>query len=108
MISSNCSRPRKKLVLVQVVIAATFTFFFAAAVCDAKPKPTPTPTPKPTCPLPADYGIKKTVSPEKPLEAVCHNGMILCLPQSAAQAHIQHGDTDLGPCSKPGNNGPCP
>ena len=74
----------------------------------ATPAPRPTPTPTPSCPLPDNYGVNKTVSPEKPLEAVCHNGKILCLPQSAAQAHIQHGDQDLGPCSKQGNNGPCP
>jgi hypothetical protein len=44
-------------------------------------------------------------SPEQPkcLELVRHNGMPLCVPCPAAAAHIRHGDADLGPCSKPGN-----
>jgi hypothetical protein len=52
--------------------------------------------------------VDKTVTREKPLMAVCHNGKVLCLPAPAAQAHIQHGDTPLGPCNKPGKLGPCP
>jgi hypothetical protein len=126
--------PRKNYFVVRILIAVTLGFFFAAVDGNAakpdKPKPsptpaptatpaptptptpaaTPTPTPTPSCPLPDNYGVKKAgvVTPEKPLQAVCHNGKILCLPQSAANAHIQHGDTPLGPCSKEGNQGPCP
>src|SRR2546430_1579425 len=74
----------------------------------ATPAPRPTPTPTPSCPLPDNYGVNKTVSPEKPLEAVCHNGKILCLPQSAVQAAIQHRDQDLGPCSTQRNHRACP
>ena len=74
----------------------------------ATPAPTPTPTPSPTCPLADTYGLQKVVSPEKPLQAVCHNGMILCVLSKAAEAHISHGDTPLGTCSTQGNFGPCP
>ena len=35
-------------------------------------------------------------------QAVLHNGFILCLPPSAAEAHIRHGDTPQGPCDKHG------
>jgi hypothetical protein len=80
------------------------------------PTATPVPTPKPTatptagvCPLPDNYtGVTgATVTQEKPYEAVCHNGKILCCTRSAAKAHIKHGDTDLGPCNKPGTDGNC-
>lgn len=66
----------------------------------ATPNPSPTPTPIATnspCPLPITYGITAN-SPEKPpknYQSVCHNGMILCLPPSAANAHVQHGDAPL-------------
>jgi hypothetical protein len=115
-------RRRTNRVVGQFLIAVTLAFFFAAVDCNAqkpdKPRPSPTPaptatpaptpTPKPPCPLPDNYGIRKTtITPEKPLQAVCHNGKILCLPQPAANAHIQHGDTPLGPCTKQGNQGPC-
>ena len=124
---------RKSRVVGQLLIVIALGFFFAPVAGNAAkppkptptpaptatptptpaptatPRPTPTPTPTPACPLPDNYGIKKSaVTPEKPLQAVCHNGKILCLPQPAANAHIQHGDTPLGPCSKQGNNGPCP
>jgi hypothetical protein len=73
----------------------------------------------PKCPLPDNYLVSSTStsststdpnSPEKPknLQAVCHNGKILCLPPEAVKAHMQHGDALLGPCTKEGNNGPCP
>jgi hypothetical protein len=61
------------------------------------------------CPLPAsadDGNTSSTQSPEQPkcMELVMHNGMPICLPCPAADAHIRvHGDADLGPCSKPGN-----
>ena len=64
------------------------------------------------CPLPTNYDTAATQSssqsPEKPpcMRAVHHNGMILCLPCPAYDAHIQHGDTDAGPCDKPGNETP--
>ncbi|MEY2495831.1 MAG: hypothetical protein QOJ45_2323 [Verrucomicrobiota bacterium] len=67
---------------------------------------------KPPCPLPANESEASSdpaQSPEHPrcLEKVFHNGMNICLPCPAAEAHIrQHGDTDLGPCTKPGNETP--
>src|SRR5712692_10962102 len=71
----------------------------------ATPAPTATPTPSPYCPLPVHYGLtsSSTNSPEKgpgPLKALCHKGsgvqkIILCLPPSAYNAHIQHGDTPV-------------
>lgn len=107
----------KKRLFVPIVIAALGLFIAAASNAQkpdkdkGKPSPTPAPTATPAatpCPLPENFGVRQAVSPEKPLQAVCHNGKILCVPQSAAQAHIQHGDTPLGPCSKQGNLGPCP
>ena len=73
----------------------------------------PSPTPVPSCPVPENYGMtaSKANSPEKPkpLFAVCHKGKILCVPKNAADAHVAHGDTLLGSCTKPGNTGvPCP
>jgi hypothetical protein len=88
------------------------------------------------CPLSPDYGLNSptsttssssgtttassdtsTQSPEKspgPLKALCHKpgsppNNILCLPPSAYNAHIQHGDTPLPNyvCTKEGNQGPC-
>jgi hypothetical protein len=126
--------PRKNRFILSLLTAAAFALVFAAASNAQKPdkggkprptptpaptatpaptptptpRPTATPTPTPTCPLPENYGVNKTVTREKPLMAVCHNGTILCLPLPAAKAHIQHGDTPLGPCNKPGNQGPCP
>lgn len=65
------------------------------------------------CPLPVDSTSSNTAdssaqSPEHPpcMRAVHHNGMIICLPCPAYDAHIQHGDTDAGPCDKPGNETP--
>jgi hypothetical protein len=126
----NTIPPKNRFVGSILIIAALGYFFAAVAGNAAKPpKPTPTPaatptptqtpappatpaptpTPTPTCPLPENYGVNKNpVSPEKPLQSVCHNGKILCVPEPAANAHVQHGDTPLGPCSKQGNNGPCP
>lgn len=67
---------------------------------------------KPPCPLPANETQQSqdpAQSPEHPecLQRVLHNGMRVCLPCPAAQAHItQHGDADLGTCTKPGNETP--
>jgi hypothetical protein len=64
------------------------------------------------CPLPitddSAQATEATQSPEKPkcLRAVHHNGMIICLPCPAWDAHIRHGDADAGPCDKPGNETP--
>jgi hypothetical protein len=66
------------------------------------------------CPLPVTDSSTTsntndpTQSPERPpcMRAVHHNGMIICLPCPAYDAHIQHGDTDAGPCDKPGNETP--
>lgn len=65
------------------------------------------------CPLPitaADTAADSDArSPEQPAckRRVLHNGMTICLPCPAADAHVrQHGDADLGPCEKPGNETP--
>ena len=64
------------------------------------------------CPLPVTSSStttsSSTQSPEQPkcLRAVHHNGMIICLPCPAWEAHIRHGDADAGPCDKPGNETP--
>jgi hypothetical protein len=52
----------------------------------------------------ADANKQEESPPEPPDgEAVLHQGkFILCLPPSAAEAHIRHGDTPLGPCDKHG------
>ena len=62
------------------------------------------------CPLPVDSSSSTTQasaqSPEKPpcMRVVMHNGMPIGLPCPAADAHTRvHGDADLGPCDKPGN-----
>src|SRR5919204_6749328 len=101
----------KNRLIGRAVIAVALSLCFIAADKDDKAdKPDKAkPAPSPTCTLADNFGVKEEpVSREKPLFAVCHNGKILCLPQPAAKAHIAHGDTPLGPCSKPGNNGPCP
>jgi len=64
------------------------------------------------CPLMWNYLLasSSTNSPEQgtgPLNKVCHNGIILCLPPNAYQAHLQHGDQPLGPCNKEGELGSC-
>ena len=64
------------------------------------------------CPLPissaSESTASQTQSPENPpcMRAVHHNGMIICLPCPAYDAHIRHGDADAGPCDKPGNETP--
>jgi hypothetical protein len=68
-------------------------------------------TDKPPCDLPVETSSKTNdpaQSPEHPdcMHAVLHNGMIICLPCPAYDAHIRHGDSDAGPCTKPGNETP--
>jgi hypothetical protein len=70
-------------------------------------------TSKGDCPLPVASSAAantdpSTQSPEKPAckRRVFHNGMVICLPCPAADAHVRHGDDDLGPCDKPGNETP--
>jgi len=70
-------------------------------------------TGKAPCPLPitsSDTSANSsTQSPEHPtcMRKVLHNGMTICLPCPAADAHVRvHGDDDLGPCDKPGNETP--
>ena len=64
------------------------------------------------CPLPINSESAATTenaqSPEQPgcRRKVLHNGMTICLPCPAADAHNRHGDADLGPCDKPGNETP--
>ena len=62
------------------------------------------------CPLPMEssttvQSAQNDQSPPEPQEgvAVLHQQkFILCLPEPAAEAHIRHGDTRLGPCDKHG------
>jgi len=65
------------------------------------------------CPLPISStstadSANSSQSPEQPpcMRKVNHNGMQICLPCPAYDAHIRHGDTDAGPCDKPGNETP--
>jgi len=65
------------------------------------------------CPLPISSSstadsTASSQSPEHPpcMRKVNHNGMQICLPCPAYDAHIRHGDTDAGPCDKPGNETP--
>lgn len=63
----------------------------------------------PPCPLPATSTTSDpTQSGEQPgcKRKVHHNGMIICLPCPAWEAHIRHGDADAGDCDKPGNETP--
>jgi hypothetical protein len=69
---------------------------------------------KKPCPLPitaseSSSASSSSQSPEKDkcMRKVMHNGMRICLPCPAADAHVRvHGDEDLGPCDKPGNETP--
>jgi hypothetical protein len=62
------------------------------------------------CPLPMEASNTSAAgtdeqSPPNQQEgvAVLHQGkFILCLPEPAADAHVRHGDTRLGPCDKHG------
>jgi len=63
------------------------------------------------CPLPitsTETSSSQSQSPEQPpcMRKVHHNGMQICLPCPAYDAHIRHGDTDAGECDKPGNETP--
>lgn len=67
------------------------------------------------CPLPVTTSetaqSDTTAAPQSPEQPACkrrvvHNGMELCLPCPAADAHERHGDASLGACSKPGNETP--
>ena len=77
----------------------------AMALCAIAAKPEP-------CPLPVTSAngsdTTQTQSPENPAckRRVHHNGMIICLPCPAWEAHIRHGDADAGECDKPGNETP--
>jgi hypothetical protein len=66
--------------------------------------------PKGPCPLPVSNETSENAqSPEKPActRRVLHNGMTVCLPCPAADAHVRvHGDADMGACDKPGNETP--
>ena len=92
------------MIAVKRVLAVLFIVAgLAVGAIGAKPK---------QCPLPASTNgstASATQSPEKPncLRRVMHNGMRICLPCPAADAHVRvHGDEDLGPCNKPGNETP--
>lgn len=60
------------------------------------------------CDLPMDSPSTSSTNEQSPPNeqegvAVLHQGkFILCLPEPAAEAHIRHGDTRLGPCDKHG------
>ncbi|MEA3125814.1 MAG: hypothetical protein QOD67_2833 [Caballeronia sp.] len=63
------------------------------------------------CDLPVETSSQTTdpaQSPEHPpcMREVYHNGMTICLPCPAADAHNRHGDLSGNPCSKPGNETP--
>jgi hypothetical protein len=63
------------------------------------------------CPLPVTSTADSSTSAQSPEHPACmrkvnHNGMQICLPCPAYDAHIRHGDTDAGPCDKPGNETP--
>lgn len=78
----------------------------ALALCAIAAQPSNQP-----CPLPvtaASESNAKTQSPEQPAckRRVHHNGMLICLPCPAWEAHIRHGDADGGECDKPGNETP--
>ncbi|HVF70754.1 MAG TPA: hypothetical protein VM940_04010 [Chthoniobacterales bacterium] len=84
--------------LLFVLFTASAITLYAAGVAEKGP-----------CPLPADGSSTQAAdansqSPEKEpcMKAVHHNGFVLCLPCPAYAAHIRHGDTDAGPCDKPG------
>jgi hypothetical protein len=67
---------------------------------------------KKPCPLPASSDSSMSANAQSPEQPQCkrrvmHNGMVICLPCPAADAHVRvHGDEDLGPCDKPGNETP--
>ena len=62
------------------------------------------------CPLPMEASTTSAAAAEEQSPpnqqegvAVLHQEkFILCLPEPAAEAHIRHGDTRLGPCDKHG------
>lgn len=66
-------------------------------------------SPNGPCPLPITGPSANDTSTQSPEKQQCrrvvfHNGMPICLPCPAADAHVRvHGDADLGPCDKPGN-----
>lgn len=86
-----------------VVLTLTALALYAMAATENAPCPLPIESSSTT----ADTS-SSTQSPEHPpcMRAVHHNGMIICLPCPAYDAHIRHGDTDAGPCDKPGNETP--
>jgi hypothetical protein len=67
---------------------------------------------KKPCPLPVNASESNAANANSPEQPACkrrvlHNGMTICLPCPAADAHVRvHGDEDLGPCDKPGNETP--
>lgn len=67
---------------------------------------------KKPCPLPASSNESTSSAAQSPEQPSCkrrvlHNGMLICLPCPAADAHVRvHGDEDLGPCDKLGNETP--
>jgi hypothetical protein len=93
------------IALKRSLVGALALSAFALCALAAKPQP---------CPLPVTSSdttatSSSTQSPEHPqcMRKVLHNGMTICLPCPAADAHIRvHGDADLGPCDKPGNETP--
>ena len=87
----------KRHILVVAVVAgfaASWSLYAAKQVCD----------------LPMDASTTSAASrneqsPPGPPDgvAVLHQEkFILCLPEPAAEAHVRHGDTRLGPCDKHG------
>jgi len=83
------------------VVGLTLPTSLSSYADNATAQPTP-------CDLPVETTSSSSQSPEHPecMRKVLHNGMIICLPCPAADAHVRHGDQDLGPCDKPGNETP--
>ena len=103
--ASNRSLVMNRMVALKrsLVVVLTLSAFALCAFAASNNEP---------CPLPVNgtttSSSDPTQSPEHPgcMRAVHHNGMIICLPCPAYDAHIRHGDTDAGPCDKPGNETP--
>jgi hypothetical protein len=87
---------KRYIVVVAVLtsLAASWSLYAAEKVCDLPMEASVT-----------SASAKKETSPPAPPDgvAVLHQGkFILCLPEPAAEAHVRHGDTRLGPCDKHG------
>jgi hypothetical protein len=106
----NLANRIKRFLLALALVAGSATLWFVVPVQAGQVAATPTPCPLPESAATSADSSSNSQSPEnpQPYMAVRHNPgqpseKILCLPESAADAHIRHGDIPLGPCPKPGN-----